>query len=395
MPLVTLLATCATVTAQGPIVTGVGVINRSMGGAGTAAPLDAIGAVHWNPGSISALPGNEVSFGAEMLYPNITLSSNIPALGPPGTTHSESGVAPIPSIGWVHHLEDSPFTIGLGLYGVGGFRLNEPRDPNHPLLRGTIQGLEPLGPLFADAEFLQIAPTLSYAVTDRLAIGVSPTIMMGKVTLDPLGPPITPGLTPASGNREHWGGGVQAGVYYVTETLWHLGFTFKSPQWFESFRFFTADGIQTFDLDYPMILSLGLAYSGFERWTFAADVRYIDFAGTPGYDQLGWRSVYATAVGAQFHVSDRLYLRCGYNYNQNPISSEMAFLNLSTPLIQQHNVATGFSFRLAENVDLSAAYVYLFHNSLTGPVPAPLLGPGTITNEIDAHSAIAGVTVRY
>ena len=39
----------------GFILTGVGPVNRSMGGASTAAPIDATGALYWNPASISGL----------------------------------------------------------------------------------------------------------------------------------------------------------------------------------------------------------------------------------------------------------------------------------------------------------------------------------------------------
>lgn len=193
-----------------------------------------------------------VSFGLELLLGDSDLSSDIPALGPPGMTSGEAGVALIPSIGWVHHREDSPISIGLGIYGIAGFRLNYPRDPRHPLLSGAIG----LGPLFADADFLQIAPTVSYSLTDRLAIGIASTVTLGKLNLLPLGPPVTPGLVPGSGNRFHWGGGAQIGVYYIADTAWHLGATIKSPQWFEDFRSFTPSGVVKFDLDYPILSRL-------------------------------------------------------------------------------------------------------------------------------------------
>jgi len=326
------------VRGQGITLTGVGPINRSMGGAGTAAPLDAIGAIHWNPGSISGMACNEVSFGFEALLSDIELSSTVG--GVTNTTNSEPGVAPIPSVGWVHRREGSPVSLGLGLYGIAGFRLNHRQDPANLVLAS--------GPIFADAEFLQLAPTVAVALTDRLSVGISPTVTLGKVTLDPLGPSvITPDPTPGSGNRVHWGGGVQAGVYYVTDRDWQLGFTFKSRQFFEEFRFFTPTRVFGFDMDYPMILSLGAAYTGLDRWVFALDARYFDFANTPGFRELGWSNVFAMAVGTQYQLNDCWYVRLGYNHNQNPISSMDAGVNLSTPLIQEHNVAAGLTYRFA------------------------------------------------
>ncbi len=65
-------------------------------------------------------------------------------------------------------------------------------------------------------------------------------------------------------------------------------------------------------------------------------------------------------------------------------------------MIQDQNVAFGGSLRLACNVDINAAYVYLVENDVTGPLPSPPFGPtDTLTNELSAHSGIVGLTVRY
>ncbi len=380
------LAATATTRGQGIAVTGVGTVNRSMGGAGTAAPLEAIGALHWNPASISAL-ASEVSFGLEGLLADIELSSTVGGVST--TTSGEAGVAPIPSVGWVHHFDESPMTIGLGVYGIGGFRNNMPADPSNPLLA--------TGPLFADAEILQIAPTVSYALSDCLSVGIAPTLTLARMQFAPLGPsPIVPAPTAGSGNRVHWGGGIQAGVYYIAANGWHGGLTVKSPQWLEDFRFFTPTGVVKFDVDYPLIVSLGAAYSGMENWVFAVDVRYFDYDNTAGFSEFGWSNVFAGAIGIQYCISDSWRVRFGYNFNQNPLSAGDAIANISDPLIQEQNISAGLSLRVADNVDVSLAYVYLVNNRLTGPLPSPPFGAGdTLTHQISAHSAAAGVTVRY
>jgi long-chain fatty acid transport protein len=384
------MAACSvvgTANGQGVTITGVGPVNRSMGGAGTAAPLEAIGALHWNPGSISALPDSELSFGLELIHVNAELSSTIGGLT--DSTSGEAGFSPVPSIGWVHHLEDTPWTIGLGVYGIAGFKNNLPADPTNLLLAA--------GPAYADAEVLQLAPTISYACTDRLSIGVAPTVTLGTFTLNPLGPSVlTPTPTPGSGNRVHWGGGFQLGAYYIASECLRFGFTFKSPQWFEEFRFFAPQGVLTLDLDYPMILSLGAAFSGGEKVTIATDFRYFDWQNTDGFREFGWSNVFAFAIGAQYRATERIYLRAGYNVNGNPIKNDDVFTNVITPLIQDQNVAVGGSLRISRCVDLNAAYVYLVDNSVTGPLPPSVFGPGsTLENTISAHSALFGLTVRY
>ena len=384
--LMLLVLTASQGAAQGLTVTGVGPVNRSMGGAGTAAPLDAIGALHWNPASISALPCGEVSFGFESLISDIDLQTSIG--GVDAKTSGEPGFAVIPSVGWVQPIADTPFTIGLGMYGIAGFRNNLPRDPNSPLLANR--------PAYADAELLQLAPTVSWQVNDQLSIGFAPTITAGRIMLDPLGPSVvTPTPTDGSGNRVHWGGGFQVGIYYEPTESWHFGFSFKSQQWFEDFRFFTPDGVVKFDLDYPMILSFGVAYSGWENWIFAVDTRFFNYDSTPGFNQLGFSNIFAGALGAQYTWREVWKFRAGYNFNQDPLHSSDAVTNLISPLIQNQNLACGVARQFGEQVEISLAYIYLVENDLTGPLPAPFVPGDTVTHEISAHSISLGVRVLY
>ena len=377
LPIMATIFSTPALRAQGITLTGVGPVNRSMGGAGTAAPLDAIGALHWNPGSICALASNELGFGVELLNADIRLSNG------GATTSGDAGWSAIPSIGWVHHVNDT-VTVGLGVYGVAGFKNNLPNDPTNPIF--LVLG----GPGFASAEILQIAPTLSLQITERLSVGFSPTITTETLTFDPLGPPVTPVLTLGQGNRMHWGGGFQAGAYYRGLSGFNTGFTFKSTQWIEDLNFFTPTGTAHLKLDYPMIVSLGLSYTGLQDWVFAIDGRYFDYENTDGYREFGWRSVFASAIGAQYRVSEKLTTRVGYNCNQNPIQSGQVFANLLSPLIQDQNIAMGGTYQFTRNVGMNAGYVYLINNSLTGPSP---LGP--IQHEIQAHSIMVGISVRY
>jgi long-chain fatty acid transport protein len=110
--------------AQGIVVPGVGPINRSMGGTATAAPLDAAGAIHWNPATMSALPSSEVVIGFELLYLSTHVETDF------GSTRSDSGVSPLPTLAIAWQPEDSPWTFGLGLFTIGGFGTNYALDDN-------------------------------------------------------------------------------------------------------------------------------------------------------------------------------------------------------------------------------------------------------------------------
>lgn len=432
----TVLGVQATMAQEGIVLTGVGPINRSMGGAATAAPIDASGALYWNPASITGLPSSEVEFGLEFLWPQTTLASSVPAnaLGagaPPiafaGSTNSDTGVFPLPTLGLVYRPEDSPWALGFGVLTVGGFGVNYPASTTNPFLQAPpLQGLG-VGPLYTQLVMMQIVPTVAYQLSDRLSVGIAPTVTLASLSLDPdiVAPPDHPGGTPfvsyprAGHSPIAAGGGVQAGVYYRQPDGWQLGASIKSPQWLEPFHFtsINAEGQPLdvpFTLDYPLIASTGIAYAGFPRWLLAADFRYIDYADTEGFKQggfgpngavegLGWRSIFAVATGVQYQCTDSLTARVGYSFNQSPVSSSLtpisplATITAAAPAIIQHAVYAGASWRVNDSLILSLAYAHGFENSVSGVYRGPaVIVPGSnVTSSAAADTLIIGATVRF
>ncbi len=422
-----ILMSPGTVWAQGIMLNGIGPVNRSMGGASTAAPIDAAGAIYWNPASISGLAKSEVMFGMDLLLPTENISSQVGAgaFGPgvppvplSGSTGGEPGACPIPVVAWVHKPVCSRWTYGLGMYGIAGFRANYPASTTNPILtpQPAAGGLG-FGQLFSEAEFLQIVPTVAYAISDNLSIGVSPTITMGRIAFDPLAiaSPVGGLYTSGRGTRYSWGGGVQAGLYYIGRNSWNWGLSIKSPQWMEDFRFITGDGaggsrVAKFDLDLPMIISFGGAYTGIQKCILACDIRYFDYKNAPGFGDpagfdgtgavtgLGWDNIFSVSGGMQYQASDNMYLRMGYTFQQDPINGMNTFFNVACPLIIEHLVSVGASYRLTARSFLSVTYVHGFENAQTGPYHAAGVGPvpsTSVTNTVSADVLSLGFTVRY
>src|SRR5262245_4097130 len=95
--------------AQGLYLPGGGAAHIGMGGASTATPVDAIGALYWNPAAIGRYGRSEVAVGGAFLMPEIHLESTAP--GPfgllSGRTKSDSGLVPATSLGIVYQPDDS------------------------------------------------------------------------------------------------------------------------------------------------------------------------------------------------------------------------------------------------------------------------------------------------
>jgi long-chain fatty acid transport protein len=430
------LATAAAVSvdraaAQGLFLPSAGPINQSMGGASTAAPIDSAGAMYWNPAAISGVQSREMSFGFGMLLPSSDLVSSVPAntfgAGVPpidltGATGSEPGTCAIPTISFVSRGQDSPWAIGMGIFGVGGFSVNYAASTGaNPILSPQAPNGIGLGRVYGKGEFYQLAPTVSYAVTEKFSIGISPTMTMATVSLDPffLSPPNDANgdgfftYAPGTGVRTIYGGGFSVGAYYITDVGLHFGASYKSQQWFEDIRAKSADELGApitvrADFDLPSITSLGMAYDGFDRLLFSSDVRYFAYSDADGFRQsgftptgaaqgLGWRSVFSVSNGVQWTVGPRLALRGGYSWNQNPIVNSQAMFNVQSSLIIQHWLSFGGTFRWSDRVSSSIAYTHGFENSISGPIvlPAGTFPTTSVSEYVSVDILTIGMTVNY
>ncbi|MFN0054465.1 MAG: OmpP1/FadL family transporter [Planctomycetales bacterium] len=411
--------------AQGLELFGIGPVNRSMGGAATAAPIEAIGALYFNPATITALE-NQLSVGAEVITPLLDVTSSLG--GRTGHTNSDSGWAAVPSIGLtLKTAPDSKLTYGFGLFGVAGYSVNYPSSTANPILfPQTPTPATPtpgFGNVYVDVSLLQLAPMIAYQVNDQLSVSLGPTIMAGRLIASPFAftaPNDANGDGAAtypvgSGTQFTWGLGFKTGVYWKGEQGINWGAAFQSPQWFHDFTFNGTDerGYPrqfNFKFDYPLIVSLGSSYTGFEKWLFACDVRYFDWSNTSGTlgdaaqfaptGELlgaGWHSTWAVALGVQYQMSQMLALRTGYTFSQSPIDDENAGFNVGSPLILKYAINVGTTINLSEKLGLHLTYYYAPENEVSGPmqsVGGPV--PGSNVNyRLSGHAIALGITAKY
>jgi long-chain fatty acid transport protein len=407
------------VRGQGLVIPGAGPVNRSMAGAGVAAPLDAAGALHWNPASITALPSSEFVVGVELLRVATHVGSSVGAWT--GETQSDSGVNGLPAVAAVFKQPDSAVTYGLGLFSIGGFQQNYQGGFTNPIFSPPPPDGVGVGPAYSKLAVLQVVPTVAVQVTDRLSIGLAPTVVLVDAQLDPhvFAAPDPPGsfnYPPGTHARSHWGLGFQAGVYYEINCSWRVGASYKSPQWLEDITSYAGPARQlTLRADYPAIISVGTAFCGLPRTVWAVDFRYVDYDNTElfghrtGYEPtgkwtgLGWRSVFSVATGVQYELSDTLSLRAGYVYSQNPIRDANTFFNPVSVAVYEHIVALGATYQISCRTGLTVAYLRAFENSIRGPwkVPDPNTGEtvaldGTsVTARQHVDALVAGLQVRF
>ena len=409
------------VAAQGVIAPGAGPINRSVAGASTAAPFD-FGSSYWNPATISFLDREEALIGTELIVPSIHYSASLKArsiagLFPRenryGTSRSDSGVPTNLAAGASFKIDpDSPLTMGILISGLVGGNVNYAGSYTTP----TLAPRQPpnyfgVGPVYSNLALISVKPMASYLIGDKLSLAIAPVITTGTAQLNPAffapGPPDEfgiPTFPSATNARPFWGGGFELGTMYEMNDSWNLGFSYKSPVWQEKWSYNSSDpdySPRTIDVqaDLPSIYSWGVAYKGIERLLVDVDMRYFDYANAPLWGDsvqsggLAWKSIFAVAVGGQYQVSDRLSVRGGYLFNQNPLDEARTLFYIQVPAFIQHSLSLGASFRINDNILLNVGWVHSFRNEIEGPIAQI---PGT-SARMDAQidSILAGLTIQY
>jgi hypothetical protein len=119
---------------------------------------------------------------------------------------------------------------------------------------------------------------------------------------------------------------------------------------------------------------MGNRVQGLPGTLIDVDLRCIDYANTslfgtkPIDGGLGWRSVFAVALGGQYQATERFTVRAGYLYNTNPIPAPPTFFNVQVPGIIQNTFTLGASYLVNDNVTLSLAWMHGFRNAIAGPI---------------------------
>jgi len=411
----------------GHVMQGVGSINVSMGGASTAQPLDISGALQWNPASISVFNDKMMQFDLGIFFSSPELSSSLPAgmLGPgapavSGTTKDTRGISPMPAFAMVWGKEDSKHTYGFSMFGISGFGVTFPQEENNPLSSGFNpttssnpilypQQARGFGRLRSNYLLMQTGFTYAYELSDKLSIGLEPTVNFAILEVDP-NPIASPSPTlgyPESDAASAIGFGGQIGVFYDSGSGFKLGVSYKTEQSFSDFDFSgkyldgsTAPNVK-FKMNYPAIFSVGMGYSA-DKWDFALDYRTINYENADGFAEkgwtptasvagFGWQNIDVISVGLQLKMIDKMPLRFGYTYSSNPIQSELAMYSVEATAVIKNAFQFGFGYELSDNLTFNGVY---HHGDSNGATAGPMLNP-QLASATNPYGAIPGSEVSY
>ncbi|MBK9018242.1 MAG: outer membrane protein transport protein [Saprospiraceae bacterium] len=403
----------------GHVLQGAGAVNFSMGGAGTALPIDVNGALQWNPASITAFDRTELALSVayftaapEVFAKVVQPDGQGGTMTIQGTTEDEKGASPLPTLGAVFANPDSKFAFGISAFGISGFGVDYPAttdlptpdnqnfDPNNsnPLLYP--QNFGGFGHLNSNYQLMQLGLTGAYEITEGFSIGLAPTFNYSSLLIEPvpIAAPSEKGY-PIGEKASALGIGAQAGLFFQLPAGINFGLAYKSTQFFQDFEIDgnyvdgSAAPTTNFNMDYPAIFTAGAAYTN-ENFDIAVDYRFINYEKTDGFEKtgwvigengfptgavagFGWKDVNVIAAGVQLKMIDKLPIRLGYTYSSNPITEDNVFFSSAAPAVIKHAVQAGFSYMVNDNLGIHLAY----HRGIGEDVTGQLMNPQFITAE--------------
>jgi len=365
-----------------------------MAGASIALPQDVQSAINGNPATLTQYRGTQFGLGGAWIEPTYNLSvadDGLPLLGitPFADAKSDAQGIAAPNIGVTQDLsaQGLPISIGLGLIAGSGAGV----DFRHiPQANGT----------HASLVALDIVAGAGVDLTDQLAFGAS--IALSNATLD--GPFV--GITGSSTDYALRG---SVGLNYALRPDTNMGLYWRSKTGytFENLVGFANLAPGTFfdvSVDRPQVIGLGIANTSLMdgRLLLAMDAVYQQYTGTELFGAI-FDDQWALQFGTQYAVSQRVRLRLGYAWNENPMrdtlgdriggivppggADHVRYIEALFAAIPQHRLTGGVSVRdVLPGVDLDLFAGGMFEQSQTF---------GITTATVESYWVGTGITWRF
>jgi len=391
---------CAT---NGMYLIGYGPETVGRGGANLAIS-DRTLAINFNPAGISQLQGNHLTASLSLLVPSLEFENGLnPA------TDAEDSVFPLPAVAYVRGGKETRWAWGVGLVAQGGMGAE---------FRNLATPFGTRDETFSEIRFATLVPTISYAITPYQSVGVALNVGYADASFrffpntsffDPRMPQMAfPGvdLDQAGGLQTN----VRVGWLWQADPRFSVGAVYQTETDsdfengdmvfnFTNFPFLGRKVKYTADVEgftFAGQAGVGFAVRPNSRWILALDVKRIfwddaidtievratdpDVAGAPAEIVLpfvfDWKDQWVLAVGGDYRLNDRVTLRAGYNYGENPVPD--ATLTPLFPANVEHHLTFGASWLAGSRVfelALERAFEADQTNDNTDPAVNPF-GPG-------------------
>jgi long-chain fatty acid transport protein len=427
---------------DGYFANGYGLKSIGMGGAAAAVALEPFGGAV-NPGAMSFL-GNNWQLGVAWFSPQREASrtgSGTPPNGAGIDANVDSGSTNffIPEVG-ANFMVRPDLALGVTVFGNGGMNTDYPggQIPVQSACGAFRQGqgspynlLCGSGNLGVDLMQLMIAPYVSWQFTKNHSVGITPVIAYQRFKAEGLQAfdnPLfstSPGSVTNNGYDDAWGVGVRVGYMgQLTEQI-SIGAAYASRINMGNFDRYAGLFAQGGGFDIPSNFTIGVAFKPTPQWLIALDFERIYYDDAPSVNNpsayllsclpsaagpgqrdyclggssgagFGWQNIDVWKIGVQYQVNDQWTIRAGYNHSDNPITPADVTFNILAPGVVKDQWSAGLSYKVNKTSEITGAFMYAQHNSVTGSsLFVPLGAPPTTTETIGMKEYLIGVAYSH
>ena len=369
--IVALLTICSPllINAQGFQVSLQGQKQQAMAGAGTALMADGA-ALFYNPGGVSFLKKNSVSFGVT-----------------PVISHAKYADESSSTVSQTNSPASFPFTAYM-VFGKKASRLKYGMAVYTPF-GSAIEWEKGWTGRFAvtssELTTIYFQPTVSYKINEQVGIGAGFVYGYGKVNFQRDIPVIDNKGDYSTATLEGSGSGYgfNAGIYYKPSERVSFGLTYRSEVKMEvekgkatfsvpaSLATSFPNGNFSASVPMPQIITFGTALEPCSKLRFAFDASLIGWKSfdtlafdyennTPSLEDTksprNYKNAYSTRLGAEYSINSRLEARAGIKLLVSPIKD--GYVTPEVPDATHVNYSTGLGYNMGRglNVDLSFTF---------------------------------------
>ena len=358
---------------------GLSLNEQSASGAGTAfsgrasSALDA-STVFGNPAGLSKLEGKQVSGGFASVKANVDIShvdSNAP-----GTNKGDMvPLAHVPFAFFAMPI-DEKWSFGLGMYVPFGLISDYEKS-----FQGSSHGL------YSKVAVMTVQPTLSYKITDHVAVGFGPTLnkIDGKLTNTLLtrGANRPDTLISIKGDDTALGYNIGLMVDLSEQTTWGITYHSKVDYTLEGrTKVYNAPGPlaagngkynASLDFTTPESVDSSISHKLDDQWTLHGGFTWTRWSrlesieakskGQPVArfsnvkEELNWSDVWSYSIGASYQVNPQWVLRSGFALDKSPTTNE--YRTVRIPVGNRKILTLGTGWSASDNLTIDLAYAYI------------------------------------
>ncbi len=377
--------------------------SRAMGGAGVAAKDDLMAAAS-NPAAMR-LVNEGYSASIDLFSPVRESSVNCNGIGACNTTVSDGSsteLFPIPSLGYIRYLDDRS-AVGIAIYANGGMHTKFDRnifDETFGRINGfagNTTGAPNVGSQGVDLSQLMIAPSYSRQFGNH-HFGLSVIGAMQRFRAYGLGAAASLSADGGSftnrGFDYSYGVGFRLGWLSTLNQQLTLAASYTSRLYMTEFDKYSGLFAEQGDFDIPAQLTLGMAFKATDATKLLLDIQHIFYGevasisnpifsatelngviatsrrlGNSSGIGFGWKNIWTIKTGISHQFSDKITLRAGFAYNEEPFDSESSFLNIIAPATIKYHVTAGVSYQISQQNRIDLTYVRAMENDINTTQP--------------------------